>query len=137
MALALTQAAGIGPVLALATGFGVCAAVLQPGLGAIVPRLVGPGVAPASRGRPGGRPRQPGGLTRANGYLQAATWGGFTLGPLLAALFIAAGGTGLALVGVAAIYALGAARAVGAAAGAAGPAGRPGRYRARTGSPRS
>src|SRR5215472_18967074 len=29
LALALTQVAGIGPVLALATGFGVCAAVLQ------------------------------------------------------------------------------------------------------------
>src|SRR5215831_15019540 len=41
-ALALTQVPGIGPVLALATGFGVGAAVLQPGLGAIVPRLVGP-----------------------------------------------------------------------------------------------
>src|SRR5439155_360131 len=41
-ALVLTQVSGIGPVLALATGFGVGAAVLQPGLGAIVPRLAGP-----------------------------------------------------------------------------------------------
>jgi MFS family permease len=94
VALALTQVSGIGPVLALATGFGVCAAVLQPGLGAIVPQLVGP------MGRAG--------VTRANGYLQAATWGGFTAGPLLAAALMAAGGTGLALAGVAVVYALGA-----------------------------
>jgi len=100
-ALALTQVSGIGPVLALATGFGVGAAVLQPGLGAIVPRLVD-GVDRADRmGRVG--------LTRANSYLQAATWGGFTAGPLLAGALTAAGGTGLALVGVAVIYALGAA----------------------------
>src|SRR5256885_296836 len=49
------------------------------------------------------------GLTRANSYLQAATWGGFTAGPLLAGVLTAAGGTGLALAGVAVIYALGAA----------------------------
>jgi MFS family permease len=49
------------------------------------------------------------GLTRANSYLQAATWGGFTAGPLLAAGLTAAGGAGLALAGVAVIYALGAA----------------------------
>jgi MFS family permease len=108
VALALTQVAGIGPVLALATGFGVCAAVLQPGLGAIVPRLVGPA---DGTGQPGhaGRAAEAhrARVTRANGYLQAATWGGFTLGPLLAAVFIATGGTGLALVGVAAIYAVG------------------------------
>ncbi|HEY3035245.1 MAG TPA: MFS transporter, partial [Streptosporangiaceae bacterium] len=98
VALALTRVSGIGPVLVLATGFGICAAVLQPGLGAIVPQLVGPmdqvGRAAA---------------TRANGYLQAATWGGFTAGPLLAGVLTAAGGTGLALAGVAVIYALGAA----------------------------
>ena len=108
VALALTQVAGIGPVLALATGFGVCAAVLQPGLGAIVPRLVGPAGdtgQPDQAGRAAEAHRAR--VTRANGYLQAATWGGFTLGPLLAAAFIAAGGTGLALVGVAAVYALG------------------------------
>jgi MFS family permease len=96
VALALTQVSGIGPVLALATGFGVCAAVLQPGLGAIVPQLVGP---MDQVGRAG--------VTRANGYLQAATWGGFTAGPLLAAALMAAGGTGLALAGVAVVYALG------------------------------
>ena len=108
VALALTQVAGIGPVLALATGFGVCAAVLQPGLGAIVPRLVGPAGdtgQPDQAGRAAEAHRAR--VTRANGYLQAATWGGFTLGPLLAAAFIAAGGTGLALAGVAAVYALG------------------------------
>jgi len=79
-ALVLTQVSGVGPVLALATGFGVGAAVLLPGLGAIVPRLVGP----AGRA---GQVDQVGrvGLTRANSYLQAATWGGFTAGPLLAA----------------------------------------------------
>ena len=64
-ALALTQVSGIGPVLALAAGFGVGAAVLQPGLGAIVPRLVGPA----------GQLDQVSqvGVTRANSYLQAAT----------------------------------------------------------------
>jgi len=96
VALALTQVSGIGPVLALATGFGVCAAVLQPGLGAIVPQLVGPKDQVDRAG-----------VTRANGYLQAATWGGFTAGPLLAAALMAAGGTGLALAGVAVVYALG------------------------------
>ena len=98
-ALVLIQVSGIGPVLALATGFGVGAAVLQPGLGAIVPRLVGPA------GQAGQVSRV--GLTRANSYLQAATWGGFTAGPLLAVGLTAAGGTGLALAGVAVIYALG------------------------------
>jgi MFS family permease len=91
VALALTEVSGIGAVLGLAAGFGVCAAVLQPGLGAIVPQLVGPM-----------------GVTRANGYLQAATWGGFTIGPLLAGGLAAVGGTGLALAGVSAVYALGA-----------------------------
>ena len=91
VALAITQVGGIRPVLALATGFGLCAAVLQPGLGAIVPRLAGSM-----------------GVTRANGYLQAATWGGFTAGPLLAGVLTAVGGTGLALAGVAAVYLLGA-----------------------------
>ena len=100
VALVLTQVPGIGPVLALATGFGVCAAVLQPGLGAIVPRLVGPADGTGQAGRAAQ-------VTRANGYLQAATWGGFTAGPLLAAALMAAGGTGLALAGVAAVYALG------------------------------
>ncbi len=99
VALVLTQVPGIVPVLVLAIGFGICAAVLQPGLGAIVPRLVGPA------GEPGRTDRAA--ITRANGYLQAATWGGFTVGPLLAGGLTAAGGTGLALAGVAAIYALG------------------------------
>ena len=57
--------------LILATGFGICAAVLQPGLGAIVPRL-------AARTM----------VIKANSYLQAATWIGFTAGPLLAGLLI-------------------------------------------------
>src|SRR5262249_3703594 len=81
VALALTQVSGLGPVLALATGFGVCAAVLQPGLGVIVPQLVGP----MSQTDQAARER----VTRANGYLQAATWGGFTAGPLLAAALMA------------------------------------------------
>jgi MFS family permease len=106
-ALALTQVAGIGPVLALATGFGVGAAVLQPGLGAIVPRLLGP-PGQAGQADQAGRVGRVG-VTRANSYLQAATWGGFTVGPLLAGGLTAAGGTGLALAGVAVIYALGAA----------------------------
>lgn len=91
VALALTQVSGTAATLGLAAGFGVCAAILQPGLGAIVPQL---------SGRTG--------VTRANGYLQAATWGGFTLGPLLAGVLTAAGGTRLALAGVAVIYGLGA-----------------------------
>ena len=90
-ALALTQVSGIGPVLVLAAGIGVGAAVLQPGLGAIVPRLVGPAGQPGLADRPGRV-----GLTRANSYIQAATWGGFTAGPLLAGVLTAAGGTALA-----------------------------------------
>jgi MFS family permease len=90
--LALIRVTGIPGTLALAGGLGACAAVLQPGLGAIVPRL-----APPDR------------ITRANSYLQAATWGGMTAGPLAAGLLSAAGGTRLALLGNAVTYALGAA----------------------------
>jgi MFS family permease len=90
IALALVWATGLTATLVLATGFGVCAAVLQPGLGAMVPRLTGPAR-----------------VTRANSYLQAATWGGFTIGPLLAGLLISASGSGLALAVDAALYALG------------------------------
>jgi MFS family permease len=119
VALALTRLTGTGAILGLSVGFGLCAAVLQPGLGAIVPQLAtGTGV------------------IRANGYLQAATWAGFTVGPLLAGALAAAGGTGLALIAVAVVYGLGAAglralrltppAATGPAAGspAAGPVGR-------------
>ena len=91
VAVALTTFTGTGATLGLAIGFGLCAAVLQPGLGVIVPQLAGGS-----------------GVIRANGYLQAATWGGFTLGPLLAGGLTAAGGTGLALGAVAAMYGLGA-----------------------------
>ncbi|HTT51702.1 MAG TPA: MFS transporter [Streptosporangiaceae bacterium] len=91
VALALTRFTGTGATLGLSVGFGLCAAVLVPGLGAIVPRLAGES-----------------GVTRANGYLQAATWGGFTAGPLLAGVLTAAGGTGLALGAVAAVYGTGA-----------------------------
>ena len=130
-ALVLTQVSGVGPVLALATGFGVGAAVLLPGLGAIVPRLVGPA------GRAGQVDQVSRvGLTRANSYLQAATWGGFTAGPLLAAGLTAAGGTGLALAGVAVIYALGAAGLCVLPLAPRPPDGT-GRRRARKGSPRS
>ncbi len=92
VALALTRFTGTGATLGLSVGFGLCAAVLQPGLGVIVPLLAGRS-----------------GVIRANGYLQAATWGGFTVGPLLAGGLTAAGGTGLALGAVAAMYGLGAA----------------------------
>lgn len=91
IALGLTLATGVQATLILAAGFGVCAALLQPGLGAIVPRL-----AAADR------------LTRANSYLQAATWGGFTAGPLLAGLLITTSGSGLALAADAVLYGLGA-----------------------------
>jgi MFS family permease len=108
VALALTRLTGTGAILGLSLGFGLCAALLQPGLGAIVPQLAGRA-----------------GVTRANGYLQAATWGGFTVGPLLAGVLTAAGGTGLALGAVAAVYGLGAIglRALPLAAGPAGLAG--------------
>ncbi len=109
VALVLTQLTGTGAILGLSLGFGVCAALLQPGLGTIVPQLAGRA-----------------GVTRANGYLQAATWGGFTAGPLLAGVLTAAGGTGLALGAVAAVYGLGAIglRALPLAPGPAGLAGR-------------
>ena len=108
VALVLTQLTGTGAILGLSLGFGVCAALLQPGLGTIVPQLAGPA-----------------GVTRANGYLQAATWGGFTAGPLLAGVLTAAGGTGLALGAVAVVYGLGAIglRALPLAPGPAGLAG--------------
>jgi MFS family permease len=110
VALALTQLTGTGAILGLSLGFGVCAALLQPGLGTIVPQLAGRA-----------------GVTRANGYLQAATWGGFTVGPLLAGMLTAAGGTGLALGAVAAVYGLGAIglRALPLATGPAGLASDP------------
>ena len=92
IALALVWMTGVAATLALAVGFGVCAAVLQPGLGAIVPRLAGRS-----------------GVTRANSYLQAATWVGFSVGPLLAGLLLAVSGSGLALAVNAGIYALSAA----------------------------
>jgi MFS family permease len=109
VALLLTRLTGTGAILWLSLGFGVCAALLQPGLSTIVPQLAGRA-----------------GVTRANGYLQAATWGGFTVGPLLAGVLTAAGGTGLALGAVAAVYGLGAIglRLLPLAAGPAGLAGR-------------
>jgi MFS family permease len=91
VALALSRMSGLAATLVLSVGFGICAAVLQPGLGAIVPRLAGEH-----------------GITRANGYLQAATWAGFTVGPLLAGVLTVAGGSSLALVADAVLYALGA-----------------------------
>ncbi len=92
IALALSRLTGLTATLILSAGFGICAAILQPGLGAIVPRLAGQV-----------------GVIRANGYLQAATWGGFTIGPLLAGLLATAGGYAVALVADAVLYALGAA----------------------------
>jgi Major Facilitator Superfamily len=117
VALLLTRLTGTGAILWLSLGFGVCAALLQPGLSTIVPQLAGRA-----------------GVTRANGYLQAATWGGFTVGPLLAGVLTAAGGTGLALGAVAAVYGLGAiglrllplAAGPAGLAGGAAPAGTPG-----------
>jgi MFS family permease len=91
VALALTGVTGVTGTLLLAAGFGVCAALLQPGLGAIVPRLTSPA-----------------GITGANSYLQAAMWGGMTAGPLLAGVLGAAGGPRLALAGDAVTYAAGA-----------------------------
>lgn len=92
VALGLAAASSVPATLALAFGFGVCAAILQPGLGAVVPRLAG-GTA----------------IARANSYLQAATWAGFSVGPLLAGLLISTAGSGAAFLADAALYALGAA----------------------------
>ena len=92
LAFALVLATGLTATLLLDTGFGICAAVLQPGLGAIVPRLAGRTM-----------------VIKANSYLQAATWIGFTAGPLLAGLLITVSGSGLALAVNAALYALAAA----------------------------
>lgn len=108
IALALVAATGLAPTLLLAAGFGVCAAVLQPGLAAIVPRLVELKM-----------------VIQANSYLQAATWVGFTAGPLLAGLLITVSGSRLALAADAGLYALTAAgmsllRLAGGTAGAAG-----------------
>jgi MFS family permease len=91
VALALSRMSGLAATLTLSAGFGICAAVLQPGLGAIVPRLAGHY-----------------GVTKANGYLQAATWGGFAVGPLLAGALTVAGGSSLALLGDSVLYGVGA-----------------------------
>jgi MFS family permease len=92
IALGLALLGGLPATLALAFGFGVCAAILQPGLGAVVPRLADDTA-----------------ITRANSYIQAATWGGFSAGPLLAGLLISTAGSGAAFGADAALYALGAA----------------------------
>lgn len=92
IAVALIWATSLTGTLILATGFGLCAALLQPGMTSIVPRLTTP-----ER------------VTKANSYLQAASWAGFTGGPLLAGALIAVSGSGLALAANGAGYALGAA----------------------------
>lgn len=92
IALALVLATGLTATLLLSVGFGVCAAILQPGLAAIVPRLVADRM-----------------VIKANSYLQAATWIGFTIGPLLAGLLISISGSALALLVNAALYAAAAA----------------------------
>jgi MFS family permease len=92
VALGLAGLAAVPATIGLAAGFGVCAAVLQPGLGAVVPRLAGDTA-----------------ITRANSYLQAATWAGFSAGPLLAGLLISTAGTAAAFAADALLYALGAA----------------------------
>ena len=92
IAIALVLAGGLTATLVLSAGFGVCAAVLQPGLAALVPQLAAP-----ER------------LTRANGYMQAATWIGYTIGPLIAGLAITTSGSALALWLTAALYAAAAA----------------------------
>ena len=92
VALGLAVASGVPATLSLALYFGACAAILQPGLGAVVPRLAGDTA-----------------ITRANSYLQAATWAGFSAGPLLAGLLISTVGSGAAFGADAALYAVGAA----------------------------
>lgn len=90
--LVMISVTSVTGTLLLAVALGGCAAILQPGLGAIVPQL-----APPER------------ITQANSYLQAATYGGMTAGPLLAGLLNAVGGSDLALGGNAVTYGLGAA----------------------------
>jgi len=92
IALALVPATGLTATLLLSGGFGVCAAVLQPGLASIVPQLVPDRM-----------------VIKANSYLQAATWIGFTIGPLLAGLMISVSGSALALLVNAGLYAAAAA----------------------------
>lgn len=91
-ALALSFIPSLALTLTLAFGFGVGAAVVEPGMASLVPRLVD-------------GPR----LTRANGYVQAATWTGVTVGPVLAGTLSAVGGAHLALRVDALAYAIGAA----------------------------
>ena len=112
IALALVPATGLTATLLLSTGFGVCAAILQPGLAAIVPQLVG-------------KPM----VIKANSYLQAATWIGFTAGPLLAGLLISVSGSALALLVNAGLYAAAAGGIAALRLAGPGPdaAGQPGR----------
>lgn len=113
IAIALAFAPGLTATLLLSAGFGVCAAILQPGLAAIVPRLVTDRM-----------------VIKANSYLQAATWVGFTIGPLLAGLLISVSGSALALLVNGALYAATAAGIAAlrlASAGSSGAADTPGK----------
>ena len=78
---ALVFADGVGSILALTVLLGATAAVASPAEAALVPA--------AAAG---------GDLTRANGWVETARYIGFTAGPLLAGVLIAAGGTSLGLV---------------------------------------
>jgi Na+/melibiose symporter-like transporter len=81
VALALAFTGSLLPILGLSVLLGLGAAVSQPAEFALVPAVAG------------GRK-----LTEANGWVETARYAGFTAGPLLAGVLVAAGGSRVALV---------------------------------------
>ncbi|MDA0137378.1 MFS transporter [Solirubrobacter deserti] len=77
----LVFADGVASILVLTALLGATAAVAGPAEAALVPAVAAGGD-----------------LTRANGWVETARYVGFTAGPLLASVLIAAGGTGLGLI---------------------------------------
>jgi len=80
VALGLVFADGLAPILALTALLGAGASVAGPAEAALVPAAV---------------PHD--GLAKANGWVETARYAGFTAGPLLGGLLVAAGGTELGL----------------------------------------
>ena len=88
VALGLVFADGLAPILVLTALLGAGASVAGPAEAALVPATV-----PAD------------GLAKANGWVETARYAGFTAGPLLGGVLVAAGGTGLGLAANAASFA--------------------------------
>jgi MFS family permease len=80
VATALVAVGGLAPVLALTALLAAAAAIAQPAEFALVPAAAGPDR-----------------LAAATGRMEAARYAGFAVGPVLAAVLVAAGGTHLAL----------------------------------------